>query len=408
MSGAAPGAASVAGTPAAARDRTGAGDAGPVVGTGAEGAVPFVSVVMAVRDEARHIDGVLDTLLAGTYPADRLEVVVADGGSTDGTAARVAAWAAADPRVRCLDNPAGTAAAGLNRAVAAARGDVIVRMDGHALPAPDYVAACVRALARTGASAVGGRMVGHGETPVGRAAAWVTATPLGAGDARYRLGGAGPVDTVYLGAWPRAVLRAAGGFDEGLARNQDYELCLRLRAMGGVVWLDPAIRSTTVTRGTLGGVWRQYLGYGAGRAATLRRHPRSLRWRQAVPALWVAALALAGAAAPAVPAARAALFGLAGSYGVATAGAGLLAARRIGWRDAGRVPPVVWAMHLAWGLGFWAGLLAPGRGEMPRGPEASGAGRGTPGVGAGRGGPASAGRDADGGAPGQGGVGAAP
>lgn len=154
-------------------------------------APPFVSIVMAVRDEARHIDDVLDALLAGTYPADRLEVVVADGGSTDGTAARLAARVATDPRVRCVGNPAATAAAGLNRAVEAARGDVIVRMDGHAFPAPDYVAACVGALARTGAAAVGGRMVGRGETPVGRAVAWVTATPLGAGDARYRLGARG-------------------------------------------------------------------------------------------------------------------------------------------------------------------------------------------------------------------------
>jgi GT2 family glycosyltransferase len=215
-----------------------------------------------------------------------------------------------------LDNPAGRTPIGLNLGLAAARGAVIVRMDGHTLPAADYVGACVRALEQSGAWAVGGRLVGRGETSFGRAVAAATASPFGAGDARFRLGGtggaqlrlggAGPVDTVYLGAWRREVFERVGGFDPALARNQDYELCLRIRAAGGTVWLDPSIRSTTCVRGSPGALARQYFGYGIGRAATWRRHPRSLRLRQALPALFVAAqaLALVARAAPVCPARR--------------------------------------------------------------------------------------------------------
>jgi succinoglycan biosynthesis protein ExoA len=317
---------------------------------------PFVSVIVPVRQEARHIGATLAALLGGDYPADRIEVLVIDGRSTDGTRAVVESLAARDGRFRLLDNPAGTAPAGLNIGLRAARGEIIVRMDAHTLPAPDYVTACVDALERTGAWAVGGPMVGRGETAFGRAVAVATATRLGAGDARFRLGGAGPVDTVYLGAWPRAVLDRVGGFDEGLPRNQDYELAVRIRAAGGMVWLDPGIRSTTVTRGTPGALARQYFGYGTGRAGTWRRHPRSLRWRQTVPALLVAVLALAIPTAVLNPRARPALGALSAGYAGAVALRSASGARRADARAA-LWPPVAYAtIHLAWGIGFWLGL----------------------------------------------------
>ncbi len=317
---------------------------------------PFVSVILPVRNEDRHIQSTLAALLAGDYPPDRLEVLVIDGASTDATRALAQAVAARDSRVRVLDNPAGRTPVGLNLGLAAARGAVIVRMDGHTLPAADYVRACVQALDRSGAWAVGGRMVGRGETSFGRAVAAATASRFGAGDARYRIGGRGPVDTVYLGAWRREVFRRVGGFDPALARNQDYELCLRIRAAGGTVWLDPAIRSTTRVRGAPGALARQYFGYGMGRAATWRRHPRSLRWRQALPALFALALALGLAGAPWSRTARRFVALAGGSYALANLIASASVGRRLAGRDALWLPLVYGIVHGAWGVGFWVGF----------------------------------------------------
>jgi succinoglycan biosynthesis protein ExoA len=334
---------------------------------------PFVSVIVPARDEARHIEATLRALLSGDYPPDRLEILVIDGASSDATRALVAEIGRRDPRVRVLDNPAGRTPVGLNIGLAAARGDVIVRMDAHTLPAADYVRASVHALERTGAWAVGGPIAGRGDTAFGRAVAVAGATPLGAGDARFRLGGAGSVDTVYLGAWRRELFDRVGGFDEGLARNQDYELCLRIRAAGGLVWLDPAIRSTTQVRESPGALARQYFGYGRGRAATVKRHPRSLRWRQAVPAVFVAALVVGGIGAALARPLRRALALLITAYGLITVLESARIGRRLGGRDAARLPFVFWIMHLAWGTGFWVGMFDRQRaGELlnvPQHPE---------------------------------------
>jgi len=406
-----------------------------------QGGLPTVSVIIPARDAARALPATLDALLAGDYPPDRLEVVVAvapPGDQTLAVLARAAARAGArleaamaspapagrsggtpataggGPVVRAVGNPSRGTSAGLNAALAASTGDVIVRLDAHAVPAPDYVRACVAALEHTGAWAVGGPMVGAGGTPFGAAVSAAQATWLGSGGAAYRsrvLRTPRRADTVYLGAWPRAVLERLGGFDEALGRNQDYELCLRIREAGGEVWLDPAIRTATRTRDTPLALARQYLGYGAGRAATWRRHPRSLRARQAVPAAFVAALGLAAAMrvtssaasarakrgrhagrpdarhaddrgggftprgaldlAMAVPPRRsslapatAVLAALSGPYALAVAA---VAARHGDRTAAGtlRVGVALAIMHAAWGIGFWAGLarsLAPRRG----------------------------------------------
>ncbi len=319
--------------------------------------LPFVSVVMPVRDEASTIAGSLEALLAGTYPRDRMEVLVVDGQSRDGTATIVEARAERDARIRLLHNPAGSTAAGLNLGIRAARGEILVRLDGHTTPAPDYVAMAVATLVRTGAWCVGGHFIGRGTGAFGEAVALALSSPFGAGDARFRLGGQGAVDTVYLGAWPRWVFDTVGGFDEDLVRNQDYELCVRIRQAGGTVWLEPAIRSTTLVRSSPLALARQYFGYGAGRAATVMRHPRSLGARQLIPALFVATLVVGIAASPVARAARVALAALLVAYAVADLASSLLVARRAGWRHLPWLLLVYPILHLAWGSGFWLGVL---------------------------------------------------
>jgi hypothetical protein len=188
-------------------------------------------------------------------------------------------------------------------------------------------------------------------------------SPVGAGDARYRIGGAaGPVDTVYLGAFSRPALEAVGGFDETLVRNQDYELNWRLRRAGGTVWFDPGLAVTYRPRGRLAALWRQYFEYGYWKRVVLTRHPGSRRWRQLLPPLLV--VGLAGSIALVPIAGRRALV-LPAAYLALTAGAG--AADAVRTRDPAALiePLALWTMHLAWGSGFIASALSGRR----RGPS---------------------------------------
>lgn len=310
---------------------------------------PSVSVVMAVRNDATHIEATLDAVLAQDYPGE-IDVVVADGRSTDGTSAILLRRAAKEPRLRVVDNPDRSAAAGLNRAIASSKGTVVVRCDGHSELSADYVRLAVEILGQTGAANVGGRQVAEGTTTLERAVAVAMTTPFGVGNARFRYSSVpGPTDTVYLGTFPRDVLEEVGGFDTDLLRNQDYELNYRLRRAGRIVWFDPRLRVTYRPRSSLGALWRQYLDYGRWKRVMLMRNPRSLAARQAAPPLLVIGLilsALAGAIGIpfwwAVPAAYAAF--------LAVATIAVSIRRRD--RAAGLLPIVIPTMHLAWGTGF--------------------------------------------------------
>lgn len=311
---------------------------------------PSVSVVIPVRDEAAHIRAAVESVLSQGYPGT-LEVVVADGASTDGTADVVRAMGARP--VRVVENPTGRTPSGLNAAIAAATGEVIVRCDAHAELPPGYVETSVRRLLETGADNVGGIQAAEGVTPMQRAIAHAMSSRVGVGDATFHYGGEpGPTDTVYLGVFRRSALERVGGFDEALDRNQDYELNVRIRESGGIVWFDPTLRVTYRPRSTLGALARQYHQYGRWKRRVLAMHPGSLRWRQLVPPAFV--LGLAGSAV--LLAVRNPLGWVApGAYGALVVSAGL--GRAVGTRDAAALlmPPVLATMHVSWGLGFLRG-----------------------------------------------------
>ena len=321
------------------------------------GAALPVSIVVPARDEEAMLPAALASALAQDYEGE-IEIVVADGSHGPGTADAVRARF---PQARLVANPERGIAAGLNRALAAAVHDVIVRCDARCILPPDHVRRCVATLERTGAACVGGPQRPVGTGPFSRAVAMAMTSPLGAGGARYRMGGPeGPADTVFLGAWRRATLEAAGGFDETLGRNEDYELAWRLRRRGGTVWLDPALAVEYRPRESLAALAVQYFEYGRWKAVMLRRHPRSLRARQlAAPAL---VLGLAGSVALAVAGMAPAAALAPAAYVLALLGGAAFA----GWRrrDAAALlmPAALAAMHLAWGAGFWRSWAAgPGR-----------------------------------------------
>ncbi len=313
---------------------------------------PSVSVVIPARNEARHIRPTLTAVLAQDYQGP-LEVVLADGASVDATKAEALAVAASDQRLRVVDNPDATTPAGLNAAIAASTGEVIVRCDGHAVLPSGYVTRAVETLERTGADVVGGVQAATGRQPVQRAIAMAMSSLLGVGDAKFHKGGEeGPTDTVYLGVFRRKALDRVGLFDTMLIRNQDYELNYRIRKSGGLVWFDPALRVEYTVRDSLPKLWRQYFQYGSGKRQMLARNPGALRWRQlAPPALMVG---LAGSIALAAMGSSLGIV-IPATYALTILSATTVAAVRRKDLAAVLLPLVFPTMHLAWGAGFLMG-----------------------------------------------------
>lgn len=319
----------------------------------------MVTVVMPVRDEAAFIARSLEALIAQDYPRDRLEILVVDGGSHDETVSIVRSFAARAPSIRLLENPRRIQAAALNLGIRAARGEIVVRVDGRSFVAPDYVSRCVELLTEGRAENVGGRMRPEGEGTVGRAIALATSHPFGLGNSKFHYSEAEEyVDTVYLGAYWRETLERIGFYDETIDVNEDYELNYRLRSAGGRILLSPRVCSTYRPRPSLGALARQYFRYGRWKARVLRKHPRSLVWRQVVAPLLVASLILGAVLAPFwPPAGRAAL--LAGCFYLGAALAAAVHAVRGEWRLVPFVLAAFATVHFAWGSGVWLGLLAP-------------------------------------------------
>ncbi len=319
----------------------------------------IVSVIVPCRNERAHLEAFCANALAQTLPAGRtLELIVADGRSNDGTAEMLRRIAAADARVRVVDNPQRIVSTGLNRALAVARGSVIVRMDVHTRYAGDYLAECLDALARSGADNVGGPWRAEGQGAWQQAIAAVFQSRWAAGGARSRqLDFEGEVDTVYLGCWPRATFERFGTFDEALVRNQDDEHNLRIVLGGGRVWQSPRIRSAYTPRDALGAVWRQWLQYGYWKPFVMKKHGRAASWRHRAPSLFVAALLFASL--PVLWGRVAWLAVLGSGYAVAVvalsaaivAGASHGSRLRLAWR----VPLVIAAQQLGYGVGGLVG-----------------------------------------------------
>lgn len=318
---------------------------------------PFVTIIMPVRNEADFIARSLGAALRQTYPADCYEIIVVDGMSDDATRQVVAELAAATAvAVRLLENPARTTPQALNLGVEAARGAVVVLVGGHCEIAPDYIAACVAALERSGAACVGGAMTTIGQTQRAEQIAMAQSSPFGVGGVAFRTGRetAGYVDTVAFGAYRREVFAQIGGFDEELVRNQDDELNFRLTQAGGKIWLDPAIRVDYFSRASVGRLWRQYYEYGLYKVRVIQKRGAVPSWRHLVPAGFVLALALSLLAAIGLRRPKLAL-AVAGPYALASAAASLHTARRDPAAIAS-LPPIFATLHLAYGLGFLAGL----------------------------------------------------
>ncbi|HVU11789.1 MAG TPA: glycosyltransferase family 2 protein [Phototrophicaceae bacterium] len=317
---------------------------------------PLVTVIMPVRNEAEWIARSVGAVLAQDYPPEQVEILLADGCSDDQTVSIVQGLRDAS-RVRVLANPQRIQSAGLNRALAAASGDVIVRVDGHTVIAPDYLRCCVETLRLTGAECVGGSIEPVGLTTMGRIIAAASKSPFAVPTIFRVSRRSQDVDTVYLGAWPRRVFDAGLRFDENLIANEDYEFNYRLRHAGGHIFFSTELCSEYHGRQSLPALARQYFRYGFWKPKTLIKHPSSLRLRQlAAPAL-IAFLILCVFLSGLNPTIR--VLGLSGAalYLVTNLAFSLSVAWRDNWWMLPRLPLVFLTIHLCWGSGFWLGMF---------------------------------------------------
>jgi succinoglycan biosynthesis protein ExoA len=317
---------------------------------------------MTVLNEARHLRTAVRHVLGQSYPG-QIELVIAVGPCTDGTAALVDDLVANDPRIRSVANPGGATPAGLNAALGVVRHDIVARVDGHSILPPDYLRVAVEVLERTGADNVGGIMAAEGTTVFEKAVARAMTSALGVGSARFHTGGEeGPADTVYLGVFRRSTLVSLGGYDEAFARAQDWELNYRIRRAGGLVYFSPRLQVSYRPRSTIRALARQYRDYGRWRRVVIRQHPESANSRYLTPPAAVLAIAGGlglglGGAAVGSPVFTSALLAPV-AYLSAIVGGSLVTGRGLPPASLVRLPVAYAVMHLAWGWGF---LTSPRR-----------------------------------------------
>jgi len=335
---------------------------------------PSVNVVLTVVNEERHLAHAIDRLLDQDYPGE-LDIVIAVGPSKDRTRAVADDLAQKHAHVRVVDNPSGRTPSGLNAAIGAGDSEIVVRIDGHAMVPTDYVRTGVEVLLETGADNVGGIMAAEGTTDFERSVARAMTSKFGVGGASFHVGGeAGPALTVYLGCFRRSALDRVGGYDETMQRAQDWEMNLRIRESGGVVWFTPEMQVTYRPRPNLKALARQYHDYGRWRREVARRHPDTVSLRYLA-----APVTVAGVAAGVVAAGVGALsrtpwlvaVGLAAPavYAAANVAATVQSAAiepRLTRGEAAQLPAVYATMHGAWGLGFLRGLPRAERQSVPQ------------------------------------------
>jgi succinoglycan biosynthesis protein ExoA len=320
--------------------------------------MPSVSIIIPCYNEQDTIRKLLEAVYAQTFPRADLELVIADGMSTDRTRAMIAAFADTHPdlHIAMADNPVQSIPSALNCALKEAQGEIIVRLDAHSVPYPDYIERCVADLQAGLGENVGGIWEIHpgSTTWVAQSIAVAASHPLGVGDALYRhTSKASQVDTVPFGAFRRELLALIGFFNESLLTNEDYEFNTRIRKSGGIIWLDPAIRSVYFARPTLATLAKQYSRYGFWKWRMLCHFPETLRWRQGLPPVFVLSLLIGVILAVFLPIFRLLLAAEILIYGFVLVAAGVHASKKhkkvflvIG------LPIAIAVMHIAWGAGF--------------------------------------------------------
>jgi GT2 family glycosyltransferase len=314
-------------------------------------ALPSVSVIVPLLNEAAFFDSVIGSVLAQDYDGP-IEFVLVDNGSTDGTRERLERLATDDPRVRVIDNPRRGIPISLNIGLRAAQNEIFVRMDAHSEYPADYVARGVEIVRSGRAEWVAGPAYARGQGEWSRWVAAALATRLGVGGSDFRSSAQEVyTDTAFGGVIARELLVELGGWDERWIVNEDAELATRARAAGARILLAPSMAASYIPRDDPRALAEQYWRYGVGRARTSVAHPQSMRPSHLLPPL--VALALFSALLPtrkAVPARLAVLI-----YAAIVAVESARAARG-NVSGAAKLAAIFPVMHLSWGVGNITGF----------------------------------------------------
>ncbi len=316
--------------------------------------LPLVTIGIPCLNEERFIEKCVSDALQQDYPADRIEVVVADGGSTDRTRELLNELSAREPRMRWVDNPLKIQAAAMNEIIRSANGDVVVRLDAHCEYAKDYVSKCIAALEETGAMNAGGSQRPRAENWFQKALCAAMESRLGVGGATYKdAAKSGFVDTVFCGAFRREVFEQVGMYDPRAITNEDSELNQRILEAGGKIYLSSEIEAYYYPRDSFKSLAKQYFKYGTGRARTLLKRGRFPRISPAIPFL----VTMAGTALLITRPLKPSTWFAFGAYATLTG----IEAVRVGSKVGPWAVPVVWAifptLHASHGFGFAYGLL---------------------------------------------------
>ncbi len=324
-----------------------------------------VSVIIPCRNEAAHIAGLLDSVLAQDYPAERLEILVVDGMSDDGTREIIEDDRRQNGRIRLIDNPGRAVPTAMNLGIEHSSGEVIVRMDVHAVYPPDYISRLVHELFALDADNVGGSLetLPADGSRKARAVAAVLAHPFGVGNSHCRIhagdrDGAVEADTVPFGCYRREVFDRIGLYDEDLIRNQDNELNERLLKAGGKIFLIPSVRIGYFARENYSKLWRMLYQYGYfGPLVDMKLGSRT-RLRRYIPALFVLSLLLP--LPPALIAPRLLFVPLAAAALHTLCNGACSTALALKKRSPALIPSLISGFavaHLAYGTGYLAGFL---------------------------------------------------
>jgi len=326
------------------------------------GVLPFISIIIPVRNERAYIGACLDSILVGSYPLELMEILVVDGSSDDGTREAVLSYAARYPCIQLLDNPARAVPHAMNIGIRAARGDPVVRVDAHAHYGPGYLQQLVTSLRELEADNVGGVVLTRpaSAAPEARAVSTILSHPFGVGNSQFRLArltAPAEVDTVPFGCYRRDVFDRIGYYDEFFIRNQDDELNARLRQAGGRIFLVPQIQVEYVARDSLRKLARMLYQYGYFKPLIAIKLGRPATLRQLGPPLFVLALVLLPFIALAVPYAWAVWATVFLAHLAVNLTVSAQEALRQGWRLSGFLLCGFLIAHLAYGWGYLIGTF---------------------------------------------------
>lgn len=319
----------------------------------------MITIILPIRNEANFIKKSIESILSQDFPQDQIEILITDGMSTDKTREIVQAYQKNHPQVYLIDNPGKIVPTGMNLALRRAKGNIIIRIDGHCIVAPDYVSKCVDHLSKDSVDGVGGPMETIGETQLSETIALAMSSPFGVGNSAFRTitGKTMLVDTIPFPAYTRTIIEKAGFYDEELVRNQDDEYNYRIRELGGKLLLADDIRSKYYSRGSMKKLWKQYFQYGFYKIRVLQKHPRQMSLRQFIPPLFVFSLFISILLTLTTNWGKWLFFLIAISYLIANIAAAIATASKNGWKHLPLLPATFLIIHLSYGFGFLAGLI---------------------------------------------------